>query len=326
MDLKPYLVAIGLFLSLLTMYIGYRVYSADKILIPLSVLALLSGLLFEYKRLCQSWNKVLLTALGAFIFSFIAFLPSKRERIYSFEHHIEMWPYVFCFIFIIIAIVVYEKKIIPKLTEGITLLQSLAVVYWVVDLGIVNAEYMILKVLMAVGLFLSLYSIFHAFSYTALSRTNRLTLSIWSSIVMVLFAFDNAWNVYQNDQIETTQTLQHGAYVALQYFLLGISSIYMVQNFLMVTGFLPGRGTFFNKQYFKDIKALKSQHISRYSTEQVNKAHSLLCMLFTFIVFGLNYYLDLLPRNFMIWTVFLLFPITLNLLNIKIRNTSANKA
>ncbi|PKV67068.1 hypothetical protein [Pontibacter ramchanderi] len=322
-DLKPYLLGIGIFLSVLVMYIGYRIYSAERILIPLSVLALLSGLLFEYRRLSKSWNKVLLTALGAFIFSFIVFLPGRNEELYSLEHHIEMWPYAFCFIFVVIAIIAYEKEVTPKLTEGITLLQSLAVAYWVTDLGIVNAEFLILKALMIVGLLFSLFSVFHAFSYTPLSRTTRLTLSIWSSIVMVLLAFDNAWSVFQNEQIEATSNLTNGVYVAGQYFLLGISCIYMMQNFMMVTGFLPGKGTFFNKQYFRDLNELKGKHISRYSTEQVDRLHSLLCVLFTGAIFWLNHYFNLLPRNFMIWTVFIVFPIVLSLLNMNTRNTAS---
>jgi hypothetical protein len=101
--------------------------------IPLGVLALIAGVFFESKRLTEKWLTVLLTALGSFTFSFVAFLASKREQIYNFENHIEMLPYTFIFIFIIFKIIVHKDKVIPKLTKGITLLQSIAVIYWVID-------------------------------------------------------------------------------------------------------------------------------------------------------------------------------------------------
>ena len=65
----------------------------------------------------------------------------------------------------------------------------------------------------------------------------------------MLFAVDNIFRVYQNEQIENAE-ISHGLYIGLQYFLLGVSSIYIVQNFLMLFGFFPGKGTFFNDGIF----------------------------------------------------------------------------
>jgi hypothetical protein len=212
------------------------------------------------------------------------------------------------------------EKIIAKLTEGITLMQSIAVIYWVIDLGFMNSTYMVVKILMLIALCLALFSIYNAFSYQTLSRTSRLVLSIWSSIIMVLFAADNIYKVYQNQQIEVTQGIIQAFYIALQFFLLGVSGIYIVQNAFMLIEFLPGKYRFFNEQYFKDLEDLKRQHISRYLTQQVTRINSFLCVLITGTIFGLNYYYKLLPRNIIIWIVFVLFPIVLNLLNKSARN------
>jgi len=310
-DLKPYLIVVGLLLLALTIYVGFRLQSSSRHLIPISVIALLSGVLFESKRLTEKWLTVFFTGLGSFIFSFLAFLPGKKEHIYNFENHIEMWPYMFIFFFILFSIAFHGDKIIPKLTEGITLLQSIAVIYWVVDYGFIDTDSLFLKSLMVVGLLFSLFSVFHAFTHTILSRTSRLTLSIWSSIIMLLFAADNIYRVYQNEQIENTADLTHGLYIGLQYFLLGISSIYIVQNFLMLTGFLPDKNRFFNSEYYRDIKKLKSDHIKRYSDRQVSILHSLFCVLFTGTIFFLNYHYQILPRHVAIWTVFVVFPFIL---------------
>ena len=310
-DLKPYIIVIGLLLLALTIYVGFRMQSSGRRLIPISVLALIAGVIFEGRRISDKWLTVLLTALGSFVLSFIAFLPGKREHGYNFENHIEAWPYWFVIIFAILSIAFHGDKVIPKLTEGITLLQSIAVIYWVVDYGFIETNSLFLKSLMIIGLIFSLYSVFHAFTHAILSRTSRLTLSIWSSIIIMLFASDNIYRVYQNEQIENTADITHGLYIGLQFFLLGVSCIYIVQNFLMLMGFLPGKGTFFNAQYFRDIKELKGDHIKRYSDRQVSILHSFFCVLFTGTIFGLNYHYQILPRHVAIWVVFVSFPFIL---------------
>lgn len=305
------MIVIGLLLLALTIYVGFRIQSSGRRLIPISIIAIIAGVIFEGKRLSDKWSTVLWTALGSFIFSFLTFLPGKREHNYNFEDHIAMWPYGFIIFFAIFSIAFHGDKVIPKLTEGITLLQSIAVVYWVVDYGFIDTDNVFLKSLMAIGLIFSLYSVFHAFTHAILSRRSRLTLSIWSSIIMMLFASDNIYGVYQNEQIEDTADITHGLYIGLQFFLLGVSGIYIVQNFIMLMGFLPGKGTFFNAQYFRNLKELKSDHIKRYSDRQVNILHSFFCMLFTGTIFVLNYHYQILPRNVAIWIVFVVFPFIL---------------
>jgi hypothetical protein len=130
---------------------------------------------------------------------------------------------------------------------------------------------------------------------------------------MMLFASDNIYRVYQNEQIENTADITHGLYIGLQFFLLGVSCIYIIQNFIMLMGFMPGRGTFFNKQYFRDIKELKKDHVKRYSDRQVKILHSFFCILFTGTIFLLNYHYQILPRHVAIWIVFVIFPFILDI-------------
>lgn len=315
-DLKPFLIVAGALLLLFVFYIASRMETSDKRLIPLSVLALLAGVFFEAKRLFQKWSTLFWVALGSFVFSFLSFLPGKHERVYIFEDHIQMWPYCFIFIFVIFTIAFNKDKTIPRLTEGITLMQSIAVIYWVIDLHVYETNSALVKVLMGIGLLFSAFSLFNAFTPFALSRTNRLTLSIWSCIIMVLFASDNIYRTYLNEDIEAVRSVPHGLAIGLQFFLLGICSIYVAQNFFMLMGFLPGKGTFFNAQYFRDVKELKDDHVKRYSDKQVSFLHSLFCLVTISGVFYLNYYYRVLPRNLAIWTVFVIFPFLLYIIDL----------
>jgi len=309
--IKPIFFAAGLFLLVLTLFIALRIHSSDRRLIPLSVFALLAGLFYEARRLYEKWTTFLGVAFFSFVFSFLGFLPGKHEDIYILEDHIQMWPYVFIFLFVIITISFNEAKTISHVTEGITLLQSIAVVYWVIDLHLYEISSMFVKIFMGIGLLFSAFTLFNAFTPFILSRTKRLILSIWSCIIMVLFAADNIYRTYQNNQIEATSNLPDALFIGLQFFLLGISSIYITQNLFMLFGFLPARDTFFNAKYFKEIRELKNEHIKRYSVEQVSVIHSILCIAITGTIFYANYYFQILPRNLAILSVFVVFPYVL---------------
>lgn len=290
------------------LYVGYRVSASAHRLIPISVIAIIAGAIFESWRIADKFSTVLWTALGSIVFSLISFLPRKHESSYDFEHHIEQFPYWFIIIFAILSIAVHGHKVVPKLTEGITLLQSLAIIYWVVDAGFMKNDSFLLKAAMIGGLLFSLFAVFHAFTYATLTRTARLTLSIWSSIIMLVFAVDNIYRTYQNEQIENTADTTHALYIGLQYFLLGVSSMYVVQNAMMLFRFLPGKRQFFNAEYFRELKELKGEHVDRYSEDQVSILHSILCVLFAGTFFALNYHYQLLPRHLATWAVFAVFP------------------
>jgi hypothetical protein len=165
---------------------------------------------------------------------------------------------------------------------------------------------------LSIGLILALFTIYTAFKKDPLSKNTRLLLSLWSSVIMLLFAIDNTYRVY------TTQNIGHAGnfigtlYTLINFFILGVSSIYIIQNIYMLIGFLPGRGEFFNDAYFKKIKELKAEHIERYSMEPVSARNSIICILFTGSIFALNYFYNFLPRNLLIWMQFICFPIVIN--------------
>jgi hypothetical protein len=295
--------------------LALRAYASHRLLVPLSLFALIAGIMYEYRRVAEKWSTVLWAALGAFAASFLAFLPGKHERNYILEDHIQMWPYAFCGALILIAIIGHKDRVTIRLHEGLTFLHTIALVYWIIDMGIAREPGPWTMGLLILLGFFSLLSILHAFLPLTHSRPSRLWLSLWSSGIMLLLAIDNIRRVYGLGYIEHAQDWQTISLIIGNYFLLGISSIYMAQNAMMLVGFLPGRGTFFNKQYFKEIDELKKDHIKRFSDEQESFSTVLLCALFAIAVFGSNMHYQLVRSNFAIWLVFLTFPWLLGLLN-----------
>ena len=218
--------------------------------------------------------------------------------------------------YVIFTIAFNQTKIIGQLSEGITLLQSIAVIYWTVDLHIYEQSNFFMKLLLLIGLIISAFTFFNALTPFSLTRKKRFILSIWSCVIMLLFAADNILAIYRLDPIEASIDLSSGIFIAMQHFLFGISIIYVILNFAMLSSFLPGKGTFFNAQYYTNIDELKETHIERYSDEQVSLIRSIFCIGLAIAVFYLNYSYQFVPRNFAIWTLFTFFPLLLYLFDL----------
>lgn len=312
-------VSIAAFIGLaLTVYIAYRASISDRKLFSVSLIALFAGLLFESFRVTDNAIKVIGVFVGAYLFSLFGFLPWKHEHIYDFENHIELWPYVFIFIYTLFYAIAHKNRVTTKLTEGVTLLLSISIIYWAFDYGFMNYHNWLAISLVIIGLLFSLFSIINALTHIHLSRTNRLTLSVWSTVIMFLFAIENIIRVVSNPDIESTIYLSDGLYIGIQYFLLGVSAVYIMQNYLLLEAFLPNK----NGNYKHDLKENKKEHISRYSDEQVSIGQSLFCIFFTSTVYWINYKFQILPRHTMIWLVFLIFPMILYVINLINKQTN----
>lgn len=317
-DLTKITIVLGVLGLALTIYIGYRASISERKLFSLSLLALFAGLLFESFRITANWKNVISKFVVTYLFSLISFLPGKRESVYNFESHIAFWPYIFIFFFSLAIAIFNKDKVTAKLSEGITLLQSLSIIYWTIDYGFMNIDNWFAKTLLIIALLFSAFSIVQALTYLSLSRTVRLILSVWSTLIMFAFAVDNIYRVYHNEDIETTSYLSQGIYIGLQYFLLGVSAIYITQNYILLAGFFPNR----NSNYKNDLKETKRNHIERYSENQVYIGHSILCIFYAVSLYGLNYKFEILPRHTMIWLVFLTFPLLLKLIELTNKKSS----
>lgn len=301
-----FVTAFGLSILGFLIYVGYRIQNSEKQFISISIIALIVGVLFESKRIMDKWEIVSI-ALGSLFLSLLVFLRDIGNYAYNFENNIAIWPYCFILSYIILSVTFHGDKVMTKLTEGITLLQSLAVIYWVIDYGFLETESFALRFIMMIGLLFSVYSIFHACTHTVLSKRNRILLSIWSTFIMLLLSFDNIYRMYQNGWMEIP--IERISFlIVLQFFLLGISSVYIVQNIGLLFGYLPGKNRFFNKEYYRDIKELNTMHVTRYSKEQVSISYSVFCILLISALFTLNYYYQFLSRNIAIWVMFFAIP------------------
>lgn len=273
---------------------------------------LILGLIFQGKKLYGTWKPLIENLTIAFGISFFFFVLMKKDP--DIEAKIFLTTYIFLLCFILAFLAKFKNSrvlIIPKLTEGITLLHSIAVIYWLVDFSRNHVYAKIMYAFFFVIFCTALFSIINAFTRISLSETNRFLLSLWSSIVMIVFALDYIISVFNNGEISDSLSIQEGVYVFVQYFLLGISAIYIAQNGNMILGFLPDKGERLFQSSLRR-KELKKDHIERYSENQVSIWYSLFCVVFSASLFWLNYEYQYVSKQSIIWIVFVSFPILIH--------------
>jgi hypothetical protein len=280
----------------------------ENVVISIMIVPLLLGLVWENWRLSRNWYHLQIKILGALLFSLLAFLHFKGEVNYDFDRHLKTWPFAFIGIFTIISALYHDERVVIRLGEGITLLQSICLVYFAFEKGWMepsNAYQVVLLIL--VGLF-CLFSIFHSLSYTKLTELNRLILSIFSSIAMLTFAVDHSIQVLQRDVIESEMSVALGL-VALEYFLLGIALMYIFQNFLMLQEYLPAKNRFYDKQHRESMKEMNGLHIARFDSSQLNRLDAILIMGVSFALFYINYRFAFIHYYSLIWILFVMAPL-----------------
>lgn len=299
-NLNFYITIAGIIGAVLTGYIAYRASVSDRKLFSVGMLAMFAGLLFESFRILENKRSLFSTFIFAYLFSLIVFAPGKREHNYNFENHIAGWPYFFLVIYALFFVLIHKERFTAKLNEGITLILSLSLIYWALDFGVTRYHNWFSVSVMTIGVLLCLFSIAHALTYMPLTRTVRLTLSIWSSIILVAFASDNMVQVFGNPEIEHSKYLSEGVFTGVQYFLLGVAAIYIMRNIVLLIAFLPSK----TGNYKRELKEGKQDHMDRYSDKQARIIYACLSILVVVGIYWLNHRYRILPRHTAILLVF----------------------
>jgi hypothetical protein len=298
-------------LAIATILIARRAYQADHLLVPIGMFALVAGLAFEYFRLFRNLRSLVNMMLGMYALSFTIFLFGHERNSFNIERTIQLWPFWFCFLFCVVVMVKDRDRITLQLDEGSTLLKTLAFCYWLwatmeFDIHSVLDAALVAAVLLALA-----YTLLHAFTPLTLSRAHRLLLSVWSTLVVFVLGLYNVFGVWDMGPAEYSGDTLRSAIILLSYFMLGISSLYMVNNFYLLAEFLPSRGSSWSS-YRKDLKELVELHVRRFNAEQVPGRYSLYCILYSVGVYALNAHFGWVPHNTAIWCVIVSFPVVLH--------------
>ena len=306
---------LGVFAIWILTYILQKTTASNQTSILLMLIPVILGVVYENVRLGNNWKFILLKIFGSIVLSLGVFHEKNQDLNFVFEDRINIWAYTFIAIFVLVSMLYHKDKTIPKLTEGVTLLHSISFIYWIIDIGLKESTLSYLIYIIVISL--SLVTFVHCLSYIDLTEKNRLLLSVWSSIIMIVFSINSIINVIESEGYKNIDSLSI-INNTLLYFIIGVSLVYVFKNAAMLYEYFPSK----NSNYKSDLKKINSKFINRFSNTQVKINDSIFAILFTSFIYLINYKLRLIPSTIIIWIVFIVFPLILELTKKKSR---ANK-
>jgi len=255
-------------------------------------LAVILGIIMESRRLGVLWTEIFWIIVSVSCGSTaLSLFPLMGERDSSLQEAlIELWFYFFIFGFIFVLLI-FVKRELQKLTEKLILIQSISILYWFSDIGVLNIKkYLMFFFLQNEFLFHLLLGFFFfflgavfmsAFTYIKLSKWTNFVLSIWSSIIMLIFSID-----YISRVMVLNPT--NGFIYFLEFFLMGISLIFTIRNFLIC---------FF---LFIPLFKITSKHLE----SQLKISNAFIILFCVSSIYYLNYQYKILPSYTLIFLVF----------------------
>ncbi|MDR1678825.1 MAG: hypothetical protein LBR81_03515 [Prevotellaceae bacterium] len=318
---RPIFTILGVLVLIVSLGLMWKIYPHDKLVFALVFLSTAAGLVLETSRL-YGFRAAFNVSAWAMLGSYWAYLPGKREQIYDLQMHIEFQPFAFIawFLFIVVVIsrVAEDRKLTPPLHEGLSLMQSIAFVYLLVATEFYRTDNLFLQIVLGVAVLLLVFALLNAFLPIVLSKWIRFVLSLWSVLMMSVFALYNLWLTALEDQSLYCYSgdVSDLLILVLRFFLLGISALYIAMNIYLIFDFLPERG---ESGYFRRIAKLYTEYANRFVAEQLPFKFALPVFVCVLGLFAANYYFSILPVPTAIWLVMFVLPLLVSVIMFSVR-------
>lgn len=279
---------------------AYRTPSTNTDHISYNIIALIFGLVLESTRLMEKWIDVLLKLVICLVISFIFTVHND----YNFDRHLQIWPYSFIAIYALVSIFIHEKNLISHITIGDMIIQLPAFIYWILSRAENCLYYSQLTSLCLLPISLLIYAIYAIYRRDELNPSARLTMSISSCIILTILSIDNSIAVFMFPEIEHITISKDHISILMAYFFLGISTMYIVYNFILLMKYYPDK----NMKYSKQKRLANISHLKRFSKFNVNFKYAMMVLLVSTIIYSINYHYKIIHCNMAIWSVFVLTP------------------
>ena len=256
-------------------------------------------------RISKDWKLTILKIFGSLILSLVVFMDKTGLTQDRIQETLTIWSYTFIAVFGITSMLYHNEKVILKMSEGISLLQSISFIYWINEMyreEILN-HYIIVFIVSS----FSILSIYNSFSYKKLSPNNKLALSLWSSMIMIVFSIETFFSIIKNENHKISE-IPFLITTYLEYFILGVSLVYLLKNAQLLSRYFPDKSEGY-KKFKKRIGKVNQIQINRYSDNQLKRKDTLFALIVLPLIYFSNYQYELFEPRLLIWGLFIIFPI-----------------
>lgn len=285
-----------------TIYIIFKVQTSQRILITQSVAAMMLGLVFESLRLSKNTKHTFKELLLGYLFSFIIFIPLSSDG-YNLAGRIATWPAIFIMSYSLTAMLVFKDQVIAKANITKTAVLSIAALYLCIEYNYFHDDYLPFIAMAIVSVIAAALTFFLALSPKPLTQRQRLLLSSWTALIMIILAIDFALGIYLDTRYLLLNTWKEKIYDFGQYFVLGMALVYILQNIYLIYEFVsPEKSA--NDQH---VHRIIQTHLKRYPSQKPNISYLLLICISVTAFFVANHWFNFISCYTAIWIAFIVY-------------------
>lgn len=237
----------------------------------------------------------------------------EEDQPFDLKNMLRWWPILFIGIYMLftVTIAVEEKKnrFLPRLTEGVLLVQSFSIVYWLIDTGFFHILLRPKYYLIGVGILPVAASLLLCFTKLRPKRWGILLLSHWSMTVMSVFSIEflvRTIPVFLNTQ----KLFGDPVLYIVEAFVGGIVVLYMAVYLMMLLLYIPPKhGSI--RDWKLQIRDSHRQLIERFIGIDAQLGETLIAICYLSSIFAVNLRYHLVHRSTAISFVFVTMPLTL---------------
>jgi len=297
--------------------------SSGRHLVLFIYFAFVAGAIWELSLLTSSWKAsvsfhlliLILASFGAMIISFLG-SDSNADNVAGF---VDIAFYIFAIVSFQLIFLLFSGKFTANINEGHAFAYTLILFYFLIEnspsTGSFLGSYILyLIVLLLFSPFL-IFSTVHVFTYINITPRDQLSLSIWSSVVLVILGVIYVLSVLNLHPISSKEEINLYMAVStyMEFFFLAAASGYIAQNLTMVKRYVPDTNRIFEKKYlrklyFQDIVRLNEMHVKRFSNSQTPKHRAAIYTTISMSLMISNYWLKLCSPELIVWVCLILTP------------------
>lgn len=272
--------------------------------IPLTIISLLCGVFYQSYQIIRNKEKILIYSILSLFLSALSFISIQSNS----SNPLIIWVYFYLGAYLIVFSLEHHQSLTTPFGEGISFLFAFGICYWFFEKQMLGVDTVLSTFITIILLIFLLYSILHAFFEIKHHHLSRFLLSFFTCCSILILSIDQIIELYSQGDITSEHRWVERLILLFRYFLLGLSSLYVFQNLMLLLSYLPNKYT---RSYFSDVKQNTLIHIKRFSEDQISKTEACFALIFTVSVYSLNYIYQIIPINMSIWLSILLVPLVI---------------
>lgn len=274
-----------------------------------------AGLVIESMRVMRSIQIAVKIFSAAFLTIALSIVTSF-SNLFLLQYAIKLVPFSLLLTYFVLVGFSKREYYATKFNQTFTLLLSLSLIYWAIDKGVNNDFSYLVITTLVIGVFITVVAFSYLIRKVKISNQTKFVLSLFSLAMLVLFAIDNIFLVFER-KINIFSLTHDLVAFGLHNVMVGASTIFIITIVAIPLNYMLNQWYHQLPSRLSNMLTLTQNNLTnRFKLQSSNIFSSILLVLAVGIIYYLNFLHEYLPIQTMIWLTIFLYQIGVEMVRI----------